>query len=78
MSETTDDRAERRDDAEESSDSSGGQVSEVSGMAAAGAGEPIMPDQATAGAPDAESGEVQEGEPGPNAVPRGNHEENRK
>jgi hypothetical protein len=44
-----------------------GQVSEVSGMAAAGAGEPIAPDQATAGAPDAESGEVQEGTAGPNA-----------
>ncbi len=42
-----------------------GQVSEVSALE--GAGEPIMPDQAVAGAPDAESGEVQEGKTGPNA-----------
>ncbi|MEO5651510.1 MAG: hypothetical protein ABIN79_05325 [Marmoricola sp.] len=54
---------------EDSSKEQGGQVSEVSGMEAAGAGEPIMPDQAVAGAPDAESGEVQEGTAGPNARP---------
>ncbi len=82
MSETTGDRADRadrRDDGpEEGSESSGGEVSEVSGMDEAGAGQPIMPDQATAGAPDSESGEVQEGEAGPDAVPRGNREENRK
>lgn len=42
-----------------------GQVSEVSSLE--GAGEPIQPDQAVAGAPDGESGEVQEGKTGPNA-----------
>lgn len=42
-----------------------GQVSEVNSLD--GAGEPIVPDQAVAGAPDAESGEVQEGKAGPNA-----------
>ncbi len=42
-----------------------GQVSEVSGLE--GAGDPIQPDQAVAGAPDAESGDVQEGKAGPNA-----------
>ncbi len=42
-----------------------GQISEVSTFE--GADEPIMPDQAVAGAPDAESGEVQEGKAGPNA-----------
>ena len=57
---------------EDSSKKQGGQVSEVSGMEAAGAGEPIMPDQATAGAPAAESGEVQEGTAGPNARPEDN------
>ena len=46
-----------------------GQVSEASGMDEAGAGEPIQPDQAVAGAPDAESGEVEEGTAGPNARP---------
>ena len=45
--------------------SEGGQVSEVSSLE--GADEPIMPDQAVAGSPDAESGDVQEGETGPNA-----------
>ena len=48
-----------------SQESSGGQVSEVSTME--GAAEPIMPDQSVAGAPDADSGEVQEGRQGPNA-----------
>ena len=42
-----------------------GQVSEASSLE--NAGEPIQPDQAVAGAPDAESGEVQEGRTGPNA-----------
>lgn len=42
-----------------------GQVSETSGLE--GADQPIQPDQAVAGAPDAESGEVQEGKTGPNA-----------
>ena len=45
--------------------SKGGQVSEVSTLE--GADQPIMPDQAVAGSPDAESGEVQEGRTGPNA-----------
>ncbi len=43
-----------------------GQVSEVSNLEDAGG--PIMPDQAVAGAPDAESGTVQEGKTGPNAL----------
>ena len=42
-----------------------GQVSETSTLE--GADQPIQPDQAVAGAPDAESGEVQEGKTGPNA-----------
>jgi hypothetical protein len=58
------------EDHEEQSSSS--QVSEVSGMAAAGAGQPIMPDQSVAGAPDADSGETQAGGVGPNARPRHN------
>lgn len=49
-----------------------GQVSEVSGMDPAQADAPISPDQAVAGAPDAESGAVQEGTAGPNARPRDN------
>ena len=44
-----------------------GQVSEVSGMG--GEPEPISPSDATAGAPQGESGEAQEGEAGPNAKP---------
>lgn len=47
-----------------------GQVSEVSGMDPALAGEPIYPDQATAGYPETESGEPDEGTAGPNARPR--------
>ena len=50
----------------------GAEVSEVSGMEAASAGEEIMPDQAVAGAPDADSGEAQEGATGPNARLRHN------
>jgi hypothetical protein len=42
-----------------------GEVSEASSLE--GADEPIQPDQAVAGAPDDESGEVQEGKAGPNA-----------
>ena len=45
-----------------------GQVSEVGGLK--GAGETIYPDQATAGYPDTESGEPDEGAAGPNARPR--------
>lgn len=43
----------------------GGQVSEASNLE--NADEPIMPDQAVAGSPDDESGDVQEGKAGPNA-----------
>ena len=53
-----------QDDSKQDS-SEGGQVSEVSTLE--GADEPIMPDQAVAGAPDAESGDVEEGKTGPNA-----------
>ena len=48
-----------------SSSESGGQVSEASNLE--DADEPIMPDQSVAGAPDADSGETQEGKAGPNA-----------
>lgn len=48
-----------------------GQVSEVSGLGAAGDGsDPISPEDATAGYPDSESGDAQEGTAGPNAAPR--------
>lgn len=47
-----------------------GQVSEVAGLDPAGADEPISPQDATAGAPEGESGEAQEGTAGPNAAPR--------
>lgn len=46
-----------------------GQVSEVSGMDPDEADTPIQPDQSVAGAPDSESGEVDEGPQGPNASP---------
>jgi hypothetical protein len=58
------DRVSTQDDGKQD-DSEGGQVSEVSTLE--GADEPIMPDQAVAGAPDAESGDVEEGRAGPNA-----------
>lgn len=44
-----------------------GQVSEVQQLPASGADTPISDDQAVAGQPDGESGEVQEGPAGPNA-----------
>ena len=47
----------------------GGQVSEASNLE--DADEPIQPDQAVAGAPDAESGDAQEGKAGPNAATGG-------
>ncbi|MCW2848751.1 MAG: hypothetical protein JWR90_2725 [Marmoricola sp.] len=50
-----------------------GQVSEASSLE--GADEPIQPDQAVAGAPDAESGETQEGKAGPNARTGGEESE---
>lgn len=46
-----------------------GEVSEVSGMSADGPDE-IDPSDATAGAPEGESGAPQEGTAGPNAAPR--------
>jgi hypothetical protein len=46
----------------------GGQVSEVASLE--GGPDPISPHDATAGSPDAESGETQEGTAGPNAAPR--------
>ena len=45
-----------------------GQVSEVA--AAPEEGGPISPEDATAGYPDSESGDAQEGTAGPNAAPR--------
>jgi hypothetical protein len=50
----------------------GGQVSETQDLAAIDPDTPIQPDQAVAGAPDAESGEPDEGTAGPNARPRDN------
>lgn len=50
-----------------------GQVSEASNLE--NADEPIQPDQAVAGAPDAESGDVQEGKTGPNARTGGEESE---
>ncbi|HWU21609.1 MAG TPA: hypothetical protein VN088_08790 [Nocardioides sp.] len=52
------------------------QVSEVSGMDPAEADTPIQPSDATAGSPDGESGEAQEGEAGPAAKPTYNEETN--
>lgn len=53
-------------------DDADGQVSEVSKMDPAEADDPIVPDQATAGYPDAESGRPEEGTAGPNARPEDN------
>ena len=47
-----------------------GQVSEVSGMS--GTPDAISPSDATAGAPEGESGHPDEGEAGPNAKPADN------
>jgi hypothetical protein len=52
----------------------GGQVSEVSAMDPSAADTPISDDQAVAGNPDGESGEVQEGRTGPNARTGSEHE----
>ena len=49
-----------------------GQVSEVASMDPAAADTPISDDQAVAGYPASESGDAQEGESGPNAVPADN------
>jgi hypothetical protein len=46
-----------------------GQVSDASNLE--NADEPIQPDQAVSGAPDGESGDVQEGKAGPNAATGG-------
>ncbi|MFW6773598.1 hypothetical protein ACOACO_04905 [Nocardioides sp. CPCC 205120] len=53
-----------------------GQVSEVGAMDPAEADTPIIPDQATAGYPEAESGHAQEGTAGPNAKPNPENEPN--
>ena len=54
-----------------------GQVSEVSSLE--GSPDPISPEDATAGYPDSESGQADEGTAGPNAGPRRDppEEENR-
>jgi hypothetical protein len=49
-----------------------GQVSEVTKLDPAEAEGAIYPEDATAGYPDTESGEPDEGNPGPNARPRDN------
>lgn len=46
-----------------------GQVSEAVGLHPEDAGTPIRPSDATAGAPDGESGRADEGAAGPNGVP---------
>jgi hypothetical protein len=46
-----------------------GQVSEVQALDEAEADTPIQPDQSVGGAPEAESGDVDEGPQGPNARP---------
>ena len=50
-------------------DEQSGQVSEVGSLADEGP-QPIQPEDATAGAPDAESGRAEEGTAGPDAPPR--------
>ena len=61
-------REHREDDVSEHQDE-GGQVSEVEGLEpAGGANDPISPEDATAGYPDGESGDAQEGTAGPNAA----------
>jgi hypothetical protein len=55
----------------EQDENSGKQVSEVQNFgSAADANAPIAPEDATAGYPDGESGEAQEGTAGPDAAPR--------
>lgn len=60
-------------DASESHDDHDGherQLSEVGRLDPAEADTPVMPDQATSGSPDAESGDIQEGGVGPNGKPQ--------
>jgi hypothetical protein len=57
---------DQHDDKREAS-SEGGQVSEMA--AAGGEPTPISAEDSVAGQPDGESGEVQEGAQGPNAIP---------
>ena len=59
-----------RDDSQP--ETSEGQVSEVSGMDPADAETPISPGDATAGAPEGESGRPDSGPAGPNAIPEEN------
>ena len=54
-----------------------GQVSEVSGMDPAEADTPIDPSDATAGTPEGEAGEPDEGEAGPDASPEENQRDRR-
>ena len=54
-----------------------GQLSEVGRLDPAEADLPIQPDQAVAGAPEGESGEVDEGRAGPNARTGSDDEEHR-
>ena len=55
---------------EQDSDQEDGQLSEASSFDREQGPEPITPEDATAGAPDAESGEPDEGTTGPDAPPR--------
>lgn len=54
-----------------------GQVSDVSGMDPAESDTPISPEESTAGAPDGESGEADEGAAGPEASPHENRRDRR-
>jgi hypothetical protein len=54
----------------EEHDEPSGEVSEVGSLNPEEAGQPIAPDDATAGYPDSESDDPQEGTAGPDAPPR--------
>lgn len=58
-----------------SADTSEGQVSEVSGMDPAEADDAISPGDATAGAPEGESGTPDSGPAGPDAIPPQNEKD---
>ena len=68
------DRESHNNDDDSTDQATPGQVSEVSGMS--GEPEPISPSDATAGSPEGESGEPQEGEAGPDARPAENIKSN--
>ena len=59
-----------RDESRDDSRDEGGQVSEVANLDEERADEEIYPGDATAGYPETESGEPDEGTAGPNARPR--------